>query len=120
MKNKHRKRMTMDSIRNRYKWTKNDSWCLRQAYQRKLKHRISYKMFLHFLWKNGNIIAKLITSLKEKHSNARKNVRGGMLSLIIAGLVSAITSALAAAPPVIASAALAAGTELVVHKIIGN
>ena len=120
MRAKPGKGITTESVRKRYKWTKADSWCLRQVYQRKLKHRISHKKFLQFLWKNGNFITKIIISLKKKHSYTRKNPRGGMLSLIIAGLVSAITSALAAAPPVIASAALVAGTELVVQKIIGN
>ncbi len=113
-------RLSMNAVARRYQMGKSDVWCLRKVYNTELKKTLSYKEFLGFLWENGANIKKIISHLKRTHSKRKYVLRGGFLSLILSGIVGAITAALASAPEVIATAALATGTELVVHELTGN
>ena len=108
---------TMKNIARKYRISQNDVWCLRKVYNKDLKKTLSYKEFLAYLWKNGARVKEIISHVKRTHSNRKHVLRGGLLSLILSGIAAAITAALASAPEVVATAALATGTELLVHKL---
>lgn len=112
--------LSMNAVARRYKMGKDEVLYLRKVYCKELKKTLSYKDFLVFLWENGSKVKKIISHLKRTHSKRKHVLRGGFLSLILSGLAAAITAALASAPEVIATAALATGTELLVHKMGGN
>ena len=97
--------------------------CIKLAYKKFLKSRISINTVKQIVYNNG----KALKTLYNKSLKGTTCKRGGFISAIIAAIASAIAAAASAAAPVviaaapiIAGAALSAGTEALILHVTKN